>query len=166
MSSVRIRPVELADAELLARVQTESWKAAFAGIIPPDLLSAHTSLTRAESMYRRLLEENKGHGRILTVDGEAHCIAYWDASRCRDMAGYAELICIHSLPDRWRMGYGSMMMDRVLEEMRNTGFGKVMLWVFAENRRAIGFYQKHGFKANGQRKEALGAVEVMYERTL
>ncbi|MBQ7714515.1 MAG: GNAT family N-acetyltransferase [Clostridia bacterium] len=166
MKNINIRKITSGDAKTLAYIQTESWKAAFKNIIPDDLLTKCTELSRAEKMYERDLENNLGNGCILEINGSPHCIAYWDATRESDMPGYAELICIHSLPDGWRRGYGSMMMERVLGDIKDAGFGKVMLWVFEDNARAIGFYRKHGFLANGKRKEALGAVEIMYEKEL
>lgn len=158
-----IRKVQQGDEKTLAYIQTESWKAAFAEILPADLLKRCTDIDKAEKMYSGLLKDNIGNGYILEINNKAHCIAYWDASREADMAGYAELICIHSLQDGWRHGYGSQMMIRVLDDIRNAGFNKVMLWVFKENTRAISFYEKHGFTANGKSQEALGATEVMYE---
>lgn len=163
---IMIREVKQGDEKALAYIQTESWKAAFAGIVPADLLETCTELTRAENMYAKLLNEGKGNGYILEIGGQAHCIAYWDVSREKDMPGYAELICIHSLQDRWHQGYGSKMMEHILGDIRNDGFEKVMLWVFEENMRAISFYKKHGFAANGKRQEALGSIEVMYEKSL
>lgn len=163
---VTIRKVRLGDEKTLAYIQTESWKAAFAQIVPADLLEKCTELARAENMYAKLLHENKGNGYILKVDDQPHCIAYWDATREKEMPEYAELICIHSLQDRWHQGYGSQMMEHVLEDIKRVGFEKVMLWVFEENTRAISFYKKHGFVANGKRQEALGSIEVMYEKDL
>ena len=161
-----IRRVQQGDEHTLAYIQTESWKAAFVGIVPADLLEKCTEITRAESMYSRLLNESEGNGYILEVDSQAHCIAYWDASREGDMPGYAEIICIHSLQDKWHQGYGSQMMKQILSDIKASGFDKVMLWVFEENIRAIDFYKKHGFISNGRSQKALGAVEVMYERNL
>lgn len=165
MSSL-IRKVGRGDEKTLAYIQTESWKAAFAGIVPADLLEKCTEISRAENMYSCLLDENKGNGYILEVDNQAHCIAYWDASREKDMSGYAEIICIHSLQDKWHHGYGSQMMKQILFDIKESGFDRVMLWVFEENIRAINFYKKHGFSANGRSQKALGAVEIMYERNL
>lgn len=161
-----IRKVTQGDEKALAYIQTESWKAAFSRIVPIDLLKKCTEITRAEKMYARLLHEKIGNGYILEIEGQAHCIAYWDASREKDMPDYAELICIHSLQDRWHQGYGSQMMERVLCDIRDTGYKRVMLWVFEENIQAINFYKKHGFAANGRHQEAFGAIEVMYERCL
>ena len=106
-----IRKVQQGDASNLAYIQTESWKAAFTSILDAEILTKCTNIERATSMYQRLLDEKKGNGYLLTVDGKPHCIAYWDAARDSELAGKAELICIHSLPNNWHKGYGSMMMN-------------------------------------------------------
>lgn len=161
-----IERVKPGDEAALAYIQTESWKAAFRGILADDVLEQKTKLDRTTAMYRRLLEQNTGKGYLLHVEGKPHCIAWWDAARDADMPGYAELICIHSLPDRWRQGFGSKMMEAVLRDMTVAGYRKVMLWVFEENRRARRFYERHGFTASGKVQEGLGANEVCYERDL
>ena len=159
---VHIRRAQSGDEETLARIQTESWKAAFAGIVPAELLAQCTNVERAEKMYARLLAERRGNGYILELDGKAHCIAWWDAAKDDDMPGAAELRCIHSLPDNWRRGYGSRMMERVLTDIKAAGYETIVLWVFARNERAIRFYEAHGFTASGKKQDALGTVEEMY----
>ena len=159
---VHIRRAQSGDEETLARIQTESWKAAFAGIVPAELLAQCTNVERAEKMYARLLAERRGNGYILELDGKAHCIAWWDAAKDDDMPGAAELRCIHSLPDNWRRGYGSRMMERVLTDIKVAGYETIVLWVFARNERAIRFYEAHGFTASGKKQDALGTVEEMY----
>ena len=163
---VNIRKVKKGDENILACIQTESWKEAFKEIAPAELLLKCTEKERAAAMYKRLLEEHKGNGYILELDGEPHCIAWWDESREKNMPEYAELICIHSLKDNWHKGYGSMMMDRVLGDVKAAGYSKIMLWVFDNNMRAIKFYEAYGFNASGQKKPALGAVEEMYVREI
>ena len=161
-----IRKVQHGDAKYLAYIQTNSWNTAFAGIVPDDVLEKCTEIAQIESMYSGLLNENKGNGYILEVDGQPHCMAYWDASREGDMPGYAEIICIHSLQDKWHQGYGSKMMEHLLSDIHHAGFSKVMLWVFEKNTRAVNFYKKHGFSTNGRHQESFGAIEVMYEKWL
>lgn len=157
-----IRKVASDDAEVLAYIQTESWKAAFKDVLAEDVLIRCTNLDRATQMYQRLLKEQKGNGYILEINGKGHCIAWWDVSREEDMPGFAELICIHSLPDNWGKGYGSKMMDKVLEDISEAGYTKVMLWVFEENERAKQFYEAKGFVKSEKSKVSLNAVEVMY----
>lgn len=161
-----IRKVKNGDETSLAYIQTESWKAAFKGILSDEDLQKYTEISRATAMYKRLLDDNIGNGYILEVDGTPHCIAYWDKSRDDDMSDYAELICIHSMQGKWRNGFGTKMMDRVLEDIKAAGYRKVMLWVFTENERARRFYEACGYVTNGKVKPCFGTEEMCYERIL
>lgn len=157
-----IRDVEPGDEKVLAYIQTESWKAAFKDILSPEDLACYADVDKAEQMYKHLLEEQIANGRILFVGGKPYCIAYWDKSREEAMMGYAELICIHSLQEQWHKGYGTRMMNYVLNEVRKQGYRNIHLWVFADNVRARKFYESIGFGATAITKETLGACEIMY----
>lgn len=161
-----IRRVQKGDEQTLAYIQTESWKAAFRDILAEDVLENHTDLGRTEKMYGKLLAEGKGNGYILETGGNAHCIAYWDKSRDSELTDAAEIICIHSLPDNWRKGFGSRMMDRLLDDIAAAGYSEVILWVFEENRRARAFYEVKGFAFTGKTKPALGTTEICYEKKI
>ena len=163
---VDIRKVRQGDADTLAYIQTESWKAAFKGIIDDEMLEKCTNIDKARVMYQRLLDDNKGNGYILTVDDKPHCIAYWDSARDLELAGKAELICIHSLPNNWHKGFGSKMMDMVLEDIKKSGYTEVVLWVFRDNLRARAFYEAKGFVLNDVTKEAFDTEEVLYSKML
>lgn len=161
-----IERVKPGDEATLAYIQTESWKAGFKDILPADVLQNCTQPDKVTAMYRRLLAQNIGNGYLLKTDGHPHWIAWWDATREKDMPGYAELICIHSLQENWRQGYGSKMMDIVLRDIAAAGFSKVMLWVFEANIRARRFYETHGFITHGKTKPNIEPAEICYEKTL
>lgn len=161
-----IRKVQQGDELNLAYIQTESWKAAFQDILSAEILQQVTDLTRATAMYTQLLDKNIGNGYILEVDSQPHCIAWWDKARDNDMPDYAELICIHSLQDKWRKGFGTQMMNRVMDDMKAAGYNKVMLWVFTNNIRARKFYESCGFVTYGKVKPCFETEEICYERKL
>ncbi len=161
-----IERVKLGDEAVLAYIQTESWKAGFKDILSADVLERCTQIDKATAMYRHLLEQNVGNGYLLKVERNPHCIAWWDATREKDMPGYAELICIHSLQNQWRKGYGSKMMDTVLHDITAAGYSKVMLWVFEDNIRARRFYEAHGFTTSGKVKPNIEPTEICYEKNL
>ena len=163
---INIRKVKVGDANTLAFIQTESWKSAFNRILSKEDLDRYTDMNRAITLYSKLLNENIGNGFILTIDENPHCIAYWDKTRDDEMEGYSEIICIHSLCDNWGKGYGTEMMNHILRDIKNSGFSKVMLWVFKENHRARKFYEKHGFVLTEKSKEFSTAIEVMYCKDL
>ena len=65
-----IRRAVPGDEAALAFIQTESWKAAFHQILSPELLKKLTNIEQGEEMYRRLLQEHRGNGYILSVDNK------------------------------------------------------------------------------------------------
>ncbi len=145
--------------------ETESWKAAFQQSISAELLERLTDYSRSERMYRRLLQEGKGNGYLLSVHGKPHGIAWWDATR-EDIPGYAQIICIHSLPENWRRGYGSKLMDYLICEIARAGYFNAMLWMFVANGRARKFYEAKGFRATDKTQPAFGSREICYVRAL
>lgn len=163
---INIRKVKVGDANTLAFIQTESWKSAFNGILSKEDLDRYTDVNRVITLYSKLLNQNIGNGFIMTIHENPHCIAYWDKTRDDEMEGYSEIICLHSLCDNWGKGYGTEMMNHVLIDIKNSGFSKVMLWVFKENYRARQFYEKHGFVLTEKSKEFCNAIEVMYRKDL
>ena len=160
--AVTIRTAEVCDAAVIAHIQAVSWKNGFAGILDGEALDLDE--TRLKAMWERVLQNN-ARTVLLEIDGHPHCMASWDQSREEWYDG-VELICIHSLPDHWHEGYGSMVVERVLEDAKAAGYDRIMLWVFEENTRARRFYEKHGFALTEHTKTQRGPVEVMYEREL
>ena len=163
---IEIRRARKGDEGVFARIQTESWKAAFSHILSPEELARCTQLEEAEELYRRVLARGEIQMALELVAGEPHCIAAWGMNRSDQGEDTGELICIHSLPDRWHQGYGSKMLAYVLEDMGRAGFSKAILWVFEDNCQARRFYEKHGFTPTEVRNPAHGTWERMYRKQL
>jgi len=166
MDNVIIRKAVPGDEQVLAYIQTESWKAAFAGILSPEELVRCTDLKNAEQMYRNILLSEFCDMEIEFVEDKPHCIAAWGKNRCDLGDTVAELICIHSLQNNWAKGYGSAMMKYVLAQLQRAKYESVILWVFEDNARARKFYEKHRFELTEQKKLANGIAELMYIKKL
>ena len=162
----KIRKARNGDEKTLAFIQTESWKSAFADIISTGDLKKYTDIEKAETMYENVLKSCYAEISILEIDEKPHCIAAWSKSRNPQFSDCAEIICIHSLCDNWGKGYGSMMMNHIIDEIKNSGYNSVLLWVFEKNTRARIFYEKHGFVLTNSTQTSYGAVEVMYRKNL
>lgn len=163
---VEIRRARKGDEGIFAHIQTESWKAAFSKILSPEELARCTRVEDAKEMYRHVLAEGTIQMALELVAGEPHCIAAWGMNRSNQGENTGELICIHSLPDRWHQGYGSKMMAYVLDDMSRAGFSKVILWVFEDNAQARRFYEKQGFSPTDVRSPAHGSWERMYRKDI
>ena len=166
MDNVKFRKAIPGDEQVLAYIQTESWKAAFVDILSPEELERCTNLEKAEQMYHNVLRRDGCNMAIEFVDGKPHCIAAWGKNRCDLGDAVGELICIHSLQNNWAKGYGSAMMEYVLVQLQQAQYESVILWVFEENSRARKFYEKHGFELTEQKKLANGIAELMYMKKI
>ena len=166
MDNVIIRKAIPGDEQVLAYIQTESWKAAFAHILSPEELERCTNLEKAEQMYHRVLCGVGCNMAIEQVNGQPHCIAAWGRNRCDLGETVGELICIHSLKNNWGKGYGSAMIEYVLAQVRKDNYESVILWVFEDNTRARKFYEKHGFELTERKKTVNGVTERMYRKNL
>ncbi len=164
MENVFIRKAIPGDEQVLAHIQTESWKAAFADILSPEELVRCTNPQKAEQMYHGVLRREGCNMAIEFVEDQPHCIAAWGKNRWGLGNTVGELICIHSLQSNWAKGYGSVMMEYVLSQLQQAHYESVILWVFEGNKRARRFYEKHGFALTAQKKPANGIAELMYRK--
>ena len=160
-----IRRAAPGDEKALAYIHTQSWSWALGKMVPQEVLEAQTDEAQAERLYAMILERGLAQVTLALVDGLPQCMAAW--RECQDAPeGTAELVCIHSLKDRVGRGYGSKVLLEVMEEMKKAEYHKVVLWVFEDNVRARGFYEKHGLAPTGECREIFGDRELEYEKVL
>ncbi len=164
--NITIRKAKIGDEKILAYIQTESWKSAFADIISAEDMERYTDIVKAEAMYENVLKSSYAEVSILEIDGKPHCIAAWSKARNPQFSDCAELICIHSLCDKWGKGYGSIMMNHIIDEIKKSGYNSMLLWVFEKNTRARTFYEKHEFELTDNTQISYDTVEVMYRKNL
>ena len=73
------------------------------------------------------------------------------------------------MPEYWKMGIGSKLINWGLNELNKRKYKKVTLWVLEENINARRFYERVGFKHDGTVKEInIGKKlnEYRYEKVL
>ena len=146
MGDIEIYKAKPGDEKILAYIQAESWKAAFAEILTAQELKRCTDLEKCKEMYQKVLEHSEISIWIEKVDKKPHCIAAWSPNRDKLGKDVAELICI-------------------LGEMKKAGYVKVVLWVFEKNLRARAFYEKQEFVQAG-RRQINEISEIMYLKNL
>jgi ribosomal protein S18 acetylase RimI-like enzyme len=149
-------------------LQLESWRVGFVPILPSAF-----RLPDPESFRPRLAEALRGEGVHSTLALERGRLLGWvtyGTNRDPDAGSHdGELRSIFVHPDAWRTGVGSALLGHALEAMAAQGYRAATLWSFADNERANGFYERHGFTRDGgeQRREfSAGALEVRYRREI
>ena len=136
-----IRPATPGDAEDIARVQVETWRAAYGHAVPSETLEAVEVAVRAQ-MWRRFLGS-----RTATFVGEAggEVRGFVNVGESHDEAGIGELFSIYVLPEAWGTGLATALIEAGEEELRARGLTSAKLNVLADNPRARRFYERQGW---------------------
>jgi ribosomal protein S18 acetylase RimI-like enzyme len=141
------------DALAIAGVHVASWQAAYVGMIPEDYL-ASLSVEERAGAWREILGHDATEVWIARERRDRglgdEILGFVCFGPCREPEPAAERVgeigSIYVSPGHWGRGIGRALWLRARERLTATGFATVMLWVLADNVRAIRFYQAAGFR--------------------
>jgi GNAT superfamily N-acetyltransferase len=148
---MEIREATSADAEALGRMHYASWREAYSSLLPEGFFSAEGEAQRIDGWHRILAHPtDEVVLRIAVRDGAVVGFATAGPGRDNDSAGAPvrdrELWSIYVLASEYGTGLGDDLLAAVLPEDV-----PAQVWVFEANPRAIAFYGRHGFVADGGR---------------
>lgn len=166
MRDIEIRIAQPENARQLALIQTESWKAAFGGILTVETLRRCTDLSYCTKMLDGVLKSRCGIFYLALLDGKPCGTLFWREDSASSDA--AEIVALHSLRESWGSGVGRALMERTLTDIAASGKHRAFLWVFLKNHRACRFYEKCGFHPGGESHTGRfdNAVELCYEKQI
>jgi ribosomal protein S18 acetylase RimI-like enzyme len=174
---VTVRVAEQSDAHQIAAVHVDTWRSAYAGRLPQDLLDG-LDVDRSAATWRRQLDARGGLGEIFVTerDGDPDgpvLVGFCAVGAYRDdpatvppPAGdpaavdgtVGEVYAIYVAAGHWSTGAGYALMRASVDHLARGGAREVRLWVLADNPRARRFYERFGFVADGTTKsEPAGA---------
>jgi GNAT superfamily N-acetyltransferase len=156
-----IRPATADDAEAVAGVHVETWRAAYAHALPAEGL-ASLSVERRADFHRRCPP------LVAEVNGEI--VGFVGVGPSRETDADGELYAIYVHPDHWATGVGRALIEAGERRLLELGHGEAILWVLEDNPRARRFYDAAGWSADGAMRlvEIFGieVPEVRYRKTL
>lgn len=148
-----IRPAEPADAPRLGHVHVAAWQWAYRGLMPDDVLDSLRPESRARAWKAWLGPDatEDFSAWVAEVDGEIVGFASSSLPRDEDLPeGSVELLSIYLLEDHVGTGVGSALLEAAEDAWRKAGAEYAVLWVMEGNARTIRFYERHGWKADGE----------------
>lgn len=156
-----IRPGTPDDAEGVARVQIETWRAAYSHLFEPEQFESMRLEERAANWRRWPVH-------VAEVDGEI--VGFVCVGPAHDADADGELWAIYVLPAHWGSGLGRELMEAGESRLQELGYRRPVLWVFEDNPRARRFYEAAGWKLDGTRRSAelfgMSAPAVRYAKEL
>lgn len=152
---VRVRKATPDDTDAIVAVTAAGWRAAYRGIVAPErLVDLPVERWRHEVHVglRRPVED--AFSLVAEIDGEFAGYCFVAApSRERELGStVAELVAIYVEPEHWRSGAGGALMRAAIERLAQLPYDEVFLWTFKENGPAIAFYERHGWRRDGDEK--------------
>jgi GNAT superfamily N-acetyltransferase len=163
-----IRRATVADAEAAARCHLLCWREAYDGVADPEKLLARTSdLPRRTERWAGQIEAGLDRWIALNpsadepIDDRVIGFASPGPARDEDAPAPLELYAIYVREKWWGSGLATRLLDVAI------GKEAASLWVFEDNPRALAFYAKHGFAADGARSDdpAFGLTEIRLVRS-
>lgn len=158
-----IREATLKDAKQIGFVHTSAWLETYTGLLNSVFLS---SLSPERSAQR--FEELRCRDiLVLTADGRIVGFSAYGKTRDASLPNTCgDIHAIYILKAYQKQGYGKKLLEASMEKMRADGFDMFSVWVLEENKNAIAFYEKCGFKSDGATKEIIYTTPVMCRRML
>lgn len=139
---MEIRTGVRGDAEQIAALHAESWRTAYAGIMPGEFLSGPLDDERLAVWRGRLDEPPRGAGLFVAVDG-AELLGF--AYLLPRSDGRLLLDNLHARPGRTGGGIGTRLLRHARAWAAEVHPGRtVYLEVLRGNTRAVSFYERHG----------------------
>ena len=161
----RIRAATSSDTRQIARIQVDTWRAAYKGIVPEEYL-ANLSYAGSQELWGRVLDEDTENAGGVFVAEEGGTPFGFSSGRPRRRfsQGLTEyqgvLETLYVLPSRQRAGAGRRLVGAVAGHLRERGVSSLLLWVLAENEGARKFYESLGGTLIEEGSFELGGAEL------
>ena len=158
-----IREATLEDSTEIARVQVDTWRTTYRGIVPQGFLDRMDYDVGAENWRNQLAG---GSSRIYVSELDGTICGFISGGRLReplfDFDG--EIYAIYLAVDAQRRGCGRALMQQLAKKLLQDGLRGAAVWVLERNP-ACTFYKHLGGELLGQKVISIGGadlVEVAY----
>jgi ribosomal protein S18 acetylase RimI-like enzyme len=162
MQQYQVRAARPGDAPRIARLDVETWRTTYAGILTTQFLVG-LSTQRREIGWATVIEREPKDVHVAT-DGEGRIVGFGSCGRTRNKAEFAgEVFTLYIGQDWQNQGIGRKLLVALFERLVDQGCGSALIWVLRDNPGRF-FYQRLGgrevrrkmFTVGGSRVEACG----------
>lgn len=141
------------DARAVAEVHVASWRWAYRGLLPDDLLDG-LSVGDREADWASWLADPALD--VVVAERSSRIVGFASGSASRDadaLLGTGEVLTLYVTLDAAGTGMGRLLLGAVVAAMRDRGFHRATLWVLEANDRARRFYERAGWTWDGARAD-------------
>jgi L-amino acid N-acyltransferase YncA len=142
MDEITIRVARADDATGVARLDVETWRATYAGILSTPYLVG-LSGERRQRGWTKVIAHEPRDVRV-AVDAEGTIVGFGSCGRCRGEPGFTgEVFTLYVGSDWQNLGIGRRLLFALFDRLVDQGCNSVIIWVLQENPSRF-FYQRVG----------------------
>lgn len=144
-----VRPASVQDAAAIREVHAESWRAAYRGLVPDEVIE-HRIGRKDEQWYRTMIDR-PGTPRagtfVAVMDDRVVGFSHFRAATDDDLGpDFGDIRMFYLLQEVWGQGVARPLLEVTLDDLRVLTFRVALLSVFRDNPRACRFYESAGFR--------------------
>ena len=159
---MHIRPARLKDSAGLAKVQVDSYRKSYRGLLPADYL-AKFSYAEQTSDWQEILSDSQHDPLFVAVDTESETIVGYALGRKHAGEFGCELVAVHVLPEYHRQGIGTQLIATVAQHFAAKNCQSLLLWTMKSNQRARNLYEKLGGQLISEKQCPISESEFITE---
>jgi len=158
MSEIMIRPARPGDARGIARLDVETWRTTYAGVLSTVYLVG-LSERRREAGWRSVILREPRDVRV-AADSTGAILGFGSCGPNRGDRAYAgEVFTLYVAPDWQNQGIGRRLLIGLFQRLVVTGRRSAMLWVLRDNPSRF-FYERLGAHQISRKPLAVGGAAV------
>jgi ribosomal protein S18 acetylase RimI-like enzyme len=158
MDEITIRPARPADAHRISRLDVETWRATYAGILTTPFLVG-LSAPRREIGWATVIEREP-RDVLVAVDADGTIQGFGSCGKCRGRGQFAgEVYTLYVAPDWQNQGIGRLLLLGLFQRLLAQGCGSAIIWVLRDNPGRF-FYRRLGGSEVQRRMFAVGGSNI------
>lgn len=137
------------DAVQIARIQVDTWRSAYTGIVADETLQDR-NYEQSQIRFARAIE--KGYLLVAVDEEEVIGFAAWGPERTGEAEFTGEIYALYVLQAKQGKGAGRMLMQHSAKALNEAGHESMLIWVLRDNVPARRFYEAMGGVLSGEKK--------------
>ena len=152
VADVAVRAARPADVPEIARIQVDTWRTAYARILPESVLAALDVTAAAQAWEAAVVSPPSPAHHVLVATEGSHTVGFVAVGPSGEQdarPGEAEVAALLVEPRWGRRGHGSRLLAAAVDFLRQDGVTGLVAWVPDGDRASTAFYESAGWEPDG-----------------
>jgi ribosomal protein S18 acetylase RimI-like enzyme len=158
---MNIRRGDISDVVGISKVQIDSWRETYKGLIYDEYLNS-LSYEQKTERWKQFFSAGEQNDRMLVIENESKEIvgfAFYGSNVEKEYNYDADLHGVYILKAYQNQGYGSKIIKMAARELIDLGYNSLIIWALKDNNYSR-FYEKMGGIKVEERPYKYGTQEV------